>query len=299
LPRSRQKERKTYLYQNTIVLSSYITYFAILTAASSSSSSPSSGAPTDWMLTYILTEPCDCEKITNTPSIEFISRSVEGRKGTKAERITGFNIKFFGESDEQKIRREADQQAKRLADIIAFKSKKRVLYNYDGISKKIATNPDRWLLTKDSVIRYNIRDLIQVLDLTDKSIAPRIVNSDDVTHRLHHASMALGAEELRLYAYMFTEFFQVVEEETNHVGKDYDKYSALRDVLSHRTLDLTRAMKRVNQHYRQPDDFEFRQSTTNPSDYEFNFDSEKNMRQLETEAKTLKGIAMSYLNTRI
>ena len=99
----------------------------------------------------MLSEPCDCVKITNSPSIEFISCPVEGAKGTKAERIKGFMIKFYGETDEQKIRREASQEAKRLTDIIAFKSKMRVLYNYDGISKKIATNPDRWLLTKDGV----------------------------------------------------------------------------------------------------------------------------------------------------
>lgn len=244
----------------------------------------------------MLSEPCDCVKITNSPSIEFISCTVGDSKGTKAERITGFNIKFYGESDEQKIRSEADQQAKRLTDIIAFKSKMRVLYNYDGISKKIATNPDRWLLTKDGVFSYHIRELIQELDLTDNAIAPRIVNADDVTHRLHHASLALGAEELRLYAYMVTEFFQVIEEEDDQKKKaipDYWKYSSLRDVLSHRPLDPTRAMKWVKQYYLPPNDFEF--TPTN----EFDFNSAKNIKLIESEAKKLKGVAMSYLNTRI
>jgi hypothetical protein len=174
----------------------------------------------------------------------------------------------------------------------------RVLYNYDGVSKKIATNPDKWLVTKDGVFSYHKRELIQEIDLTDKSIAPRIVNADDVTHRLHHASIALGAEELRLYAYMFTELFQVVEGETNFVGKDYDKYKALRDALSHRVLNPNLpAMKGLKQHYPQPDDFELTQST--PNSYEFNFNSEKNLRQLESEAKTLKQHAISYLKTRM
>jgi hypothetical protein len=266
--------------------------------ASSSSPSPSSGSPTDWVLTYTLTEPCDCEKITNSPSIEFISCTVEGSKGTKAERITGFNIKFYGESDEQKIRREADRQAKRLADIIAFKSKMRVLYNYDGVSKKIATNPDRWLVTKDGVFSYHIRELIQVLDLTDKSIAPRLVKDDDMTHRLHHASIALGAEELRLYAYMFTELFQVIEEDDKNKRsiKDYDKYEALRSAMSHRQLkpnEPKAAMAKVNQYYQAPNNFEFTPT------HEFDYNSEKNLSQLKSEANDLKKHVMSYLNTRM
>lgn len=220
---------------------------------------------------------------------------MEGPKGTKAERITGFNIKFYGESDEQKIRREADQQAKRLADIISFKSKMRVLYNYDGNSKKIGTNPDRWLLTKDGVFSYHIRQLIQELDLTDNAISSRLVNADDVTHRLHHASLALGAEELRLYAYMFTEFFQVVEGEKKFVGTDYDKYAALRNAISHRELNPTdpnAAMAKVKQYYQAPNNFEFTPT------HEFDFNSAKNLQLLETEANKLKEIAVSYLNTR-
>jgi hypothetical protein len=80
-------------------------------------------------------------KITNSASINLLTERIVG---SKAERIKGFEIKFYGESNEQKIRREADRQAKRLADIIALKSKMRVIYNYAGVSKKIGTNPDKW-----------------------------------------------------------------------------------------------------------------------------------------------------------
>jgi hypothetical protein len=74
---------------------------------------------------------------------------------------------------------------------------------------------------------------------------------------------------------------------------NYWKYSALRDVLSHRPLDPARAMKWVKHYYRPPDDFDFK--STN----EFDFNSEKNVRQLKSEASNLKQFAMQYLNTRM
>jgi hypothetical protein len=258
-----------------------------------SSSSPSSHNITDWVLTYTLSEPCDCMKITNSASINLITERIVG---SKAERIKGFEIKFYDESNEQKIRREADRQAKRLADIIALKSKMRVIYNYAGVSKKIGTNPDKWTVEREYGFPSHMREPIEVLDLTDKSIASRIVKDDDVTHQLHHASIALGAEELQLYAHMFTELFQVIEEDDDikkNAIPNYWKYSALRDALSHRPLDPTRAMKWVNQHYSPPDNFEF--TPTN----EFDYNSEKNLRQLKSEANNLKQYAMGYLNRKM
>jgi hypothetical protein len=92
---------------------------------------------------------------------------------------------------------------------------------------------------------------------------------------------------------MFTELFQVIEGETNYV-QDYGKYSALRDALSHRVLDPDRsAMKWVKHHYPPPYDFVF---TPN---HEFNYNSDKNSQMLWAEASKLKGIAISYLNTRM
>jgi hypothetical protein len=133
-----------------------------------------------------------------------------------------------------------------------------------------------------------------VLDLTDKSIAQRIAKDDDLTLRLHHFATALGAEELQLYAYMFTELFQVIEDDKNkNTIPDYLKYEALRNVLSHRELDPKRAMKQVSGWFSPPNDFEF--TATN----EFDHNSEKNLRQLKSEANNLKQHAMSYLNSRI
>jgi hypothetical protein len=48
-------------------------------------------------------------------------------------------------------------------------------------------------------------------------------------------------------------------------------------------------LAKVKQYYKAPNDFDF-----TPND-EFDFNSEKNMKQLEAEAKILKEIAMSYL----
>jgi hypothetical protein len=124
-----------------------------------------------------------------------------------------------------------------------------------GFSKKIGTRPkDIWkTITTLTAVSHKLKDI--ELDLTDNAVTQKLVKDEDINHRLHHASIALGAEELQLFVTMFTEFFQVIEGETNL--QDYDKYSALRDVLSHTVLDPNRAMKWVNHNYRHPDHFEF------------------------------------------
>lgn len=243
---------------------------------------------TDWIVDYALSEPCGFTNIQDSPSIQF---KTEFDRKTKPNRITGFSIKVTGEQDEEEVLKKADQQAKRLADIMSFKAQKRVIYYWAGLMKKIGTNPDKWTTSRIGTVVYHRLQDIELLDLKDNTIAQMIEHDKEINHRLHHASIAIGAEELQLFVTMFTELFQVIEGETTL--KDYWKYSALRDVQSHRELDPKRALARVKQFYLPPNDFKF--TPTN----EFDYNSEKNLRQLKSEANDLKKLAMSYLGTRM
>jgi len=244
---------------------------------------------TDWIAEYTLSEPCGFTNIQNSPSIEF---KTEFDRETKPNRITGFSVKVTGEQDEEEeVLRKANQQAKRLIDIMSFKAQKRVIYYWAGLMKKIGTNPDKWATSRIGTVVYHRLNDIE-LDLKDNNtIAQMIEHDKEINHRLHHASIAMGAEELQLFVTMFTELFQVIEGETTL--KDYWKYSALRDVISHRELDPKRAMARVKQFYLPPNDFTFTPNN------EFDHNSEKNLRQLKSEANDLKKLAMSYLGTKM
>ena len=247
----------------------------------------SSLGATDWIVKYTLSEPCEFTNIQDSPSIEF---KTEFNRKIKPNRITGFTITVIGEQDEEEVLRKANQQAKRLADIMSFKAEKRVIHYWAGLMKKIGTNPDKWTTSRIGTIVYHRLNDIE-LDLKDNTIAQMIEQDKEINHRLHHASIAMGAEELQLFVTMFTELFQVIEGETTL--KDYWKYSALRDVISHRELDPKRAMARVKQLFLPPNDFTF--TPTN----EFDHNSEKNLRLLKSEANDLKKLAMSYLGTRM
>jgi hypothetical protein len=270
-----------------------------LTLVSSSSSSSPSQIITDWIVGYKLLEPCGYSNIKNSPTIKLIT---EVDEHTQAKQITDFLIRVDNESSAEEAIRKANPQAKRLVDIMTFRYEKSIRYYYNGINKKIVgSNPERWTVeTQLTIINQHLKGID--LDLTDNAIVQMIQKDDDINHRLHHASLAREAEELKIFAIMFTELFQVIEGEKNRVGKDYDKYKALRDALSHRVLDPNRpAMIGIKTHY-PPNTFEFTPFTQlQPSAprYEFNYNSDKNMKVLEAEAKKLKGDAMSYLSTRI
>jgi hypothetical protein len=260
--------------------------------------SSSSPRVTDWIVGYTLSEPCGITTKENSPSIEL--RTICDVQ-SKSERIIGFDIKVNGESKEKEVLKKANQQAKRLADIITFKREKRVTYHLTGFSKKIGTRPkDKWkTITTLTAVSHKLKDI--ELNLTDNAIAQKIVKDEDVNHRLHHASIALGAEELQLFVTMFTEFFQVIEVEDKKklkkkLPKYYFKYKALRNTISHRQLDPTdpkAAMAQVNGYYRGRHSFEF--TPTN----EFNYNSEMNIKKLKSEANKLKKRAVSYLNGKM
>jgi hypothetical protein len=243
---------------------------------------------TDWIAEYSLSEPCGFTNIQDSPSIQF---KTEFDRKTKPNRIIGFSIIVIGEQNEEEVLRKANQQAKRLADIMSFKAQKRVIYYWAGLMKKIGTNPNKWTTSRIGTVLYHRLQDIELLDLKDNTIAQMIEHGKEINHRLHHASIAMGAEELQLFVTMFTELFQVIEGETTL--KDYWKYSALRDVISHRELDPKRAMARVKQFYLPPNDFTFTPNN------EFDHNSEKNLRQLKSEANDLKKLAMSYLGTKM
>jgi hypothetical protein len=258
-----------------------------------SSSTPS--GVTDWRVGYTLSEPCAFSNIQNSPTIEL---NTEFDERAQSDRITGFTIRVNNESSREEVMKNANPQAKRLADIMTFRSGKRFRAIYQGVSRKIiGSNPEEWTVARDLMIRYHHIPNIE-LDLTDYAIAQMIEKDNDINYRLHHASLGIEAEELQLYPYMFTELFQVIEEEVKNKRTipDYEKYEALRNAISHRQLNPKRlkgAMAQVKKLYRPPNDFKF--TTTN----EFDYNSQKNQRQLELEAKTLKQEAMSYLNTRM
>jgi hypothetical protein len=250
----------------------------------------SSYGVTDWKVGYTLSEPCGYTKIQDSPSIEL---RTECDVKSRSERITGFAIKVKGEYDKEEVVRKANQQAKRLADIITFKREKRVTYHLTGLMEKIGTDPDRWKTSTMGTASYHILKNIE-LDLTENTISQIIQNDEEINHRLHHASIAIGAEELQLFVTMFTELFQVIEDEKKkNTIQDYRKYEALRNALSHRELDPNRAMAQVNHWFLPPNDFKF--TTTK----EFDYNSEKNLRQLKSEANDLKKYVISYLNTRM
>jgi hypothetical protein len=117
------------------------------------------------------------------------------------------------ESKKKEVLEKANQRAKRLTDIMTFKREKRVTYHLTGFMKKIRVKPkDKWkTITTLTAVSHKLKDI--ELDLTDDAIAQKIVKDEDVNHRLHHASIALGAEELQIFVTMFTEFFQVIEVE--------------------------------------------------------------------------------------
>lgn len=255
--------------------------------------SSSSPRVTDWIVGYTLSEPCEYTTIQNSPSIKLIT---EFNEKSKSNHITGFSILITGEHNENEVKRKANQQAKRLADIITFKRQKRVTPNLTGLTKKIGTDPDRRTTSKILRSSYHILKDIE-LDLTNNVIAQMIEKDEEINHRLHHVSLALGAEELQLFVTMFIELFQVIEDDKNKNSiPDYLKYEALRNALSHRELDPNRprgAMTQVKQWYPPPCDFEF--TPTN----EFDHNSEKNLRQLKSEANDLKKHVMFYLGNNL
>jgi hypothetical protein len=236
---------------------------------------------TDWKVGYTLSEPCGYTIIKNSDSIQL---ETSFNEKSKTHLITGFSILIPTEHDENEVITKADQQAKRLADVITFKREKRVVSHRTGIMERI--EDDRWKLGKIFTARYHILKDIE-LDLGDNVIAQMIENDEEINQQLHHASVALGAEELDLFVTMFTELFQVIEKETTL--QDYCKYKALRDAISHKELDPDRAFKRVNYWFPSPNHFEF------TANYEFDHNSPKNLKQLKSEAYNLKKLVMSYL----
>jgi hypothetical protein len=254
-----------------------------------SSSSPHKA--TDWKIEYTLSEPCGYTTIKNSDSIQ-LETSFDEK--SKTHLITGFSILITAEHDENEVIKKASQQAKRIADIITFKREKRVVCYRTGIMERI--EDDRWKLSKTFTARYHILKDIE-LDLGDNVIAQMIENDEEINYRLHHASIAIGAEELQLFVTMFTELFQVIEDEKKkNTIPDYRKYEALRNALSHRELDPNRrngAMAQVKQWFPPPNDFEF--TPTN----EYDHNSEKNSKQLKSEAYNLKKLVMSYLSAKM
>jgi hypothetical protein len=110
----------------------------------------SSYGVTEWVVEYILSEPCGYTKIQNSPSIELRS---EHDVTSNSERIIGFSIKVTGEYDAKEVLKKANQQAKRLADIITFKREKRVTSHLAGFRKKTGADasPDaNFLLVTES-----------------------------------------------------------------------------------------------------------------------------------------------------
>jgi hypothetical protein len=256
---------------------------------------------TDWKVRYRLSEPCHIKKKQDSPTVELVTDYDEK---SKCKRITEFIIRINRESKEKEVLKRANQQAKRLTDIITFKREKRVTYHRIGLMKRIRVRPrERWRIGTETKFGYHNLKSIE-LDLTDSAIAQKMAKDEDINHRLHHASIAIGAEELQLPVSMFTEFFQVIEENNNNnkkkkkrkLPKYYHKYKALRDAISHRQLKPTEpraAMQQVNLYYRGRHKFEFTPT------HEFNYNSEKNITQLKSEASKLKKRALSYINKKM
>jgi hypothetical protein len=243
---------------------------------------------TDWKVGYTLSEPCGYTIIKNS---DFIQLETSFNEKANTHLITGFSILVPAEHDENEVIKKANQQAKRLADIITFKREKRVVCHRTGIMERIEDG--RWKLSKILTARYHILKDIE-LDLGDNVIAQMIENDEEISHRLHHASIAVGAEELQLFVTMFTELFQVIQnEKKKNTIPYYRKYEALRNALSHRELAPTRAMAQVKQWFPPPNDFVF--TATN----EFDHNSEKNSKQLKSEAYNLRKHVMSYLSAKM
>jgi hypothetical protein len=95
---------------------------------------------TDWIVEYTLSEPCGYTRIQNSPSIEL---RTECDVRSKSERIIGFSIRVNSEYNKQEVKKKANQQAKRLTDIITFKREKRV----DNNGRRSAHYDLRWLFT--------------------------------------------------------------------------------------------------------------------------------------------------------
>jgi hypothetical protein len=266
-------------------------------ASSSSPRPPLPPSITDWLSEYDLSKPCACtKKIQNSDSIILkieYDEKYDGKR--KFNRITGFYVLIIGEPNRDEAIKRANQQAKRLVDLLSFKRGKRVPYAWKAVQRITETG---LVETTGIVGRISTSNLRAIeLDLQDKGVKHLIENAEEINHRLHHFSLALGAEELQLFANMFTELFQVIEDANpaNRI-QDYEKYEALRNAISHRTLNPKKpraAMAQVKRWYPHPNDFEF------TKDNEFDSNSEKNEKQLGTEAFNLKKAVLAYLSTRL
>jgi hypothetical protein len=239
---------------------------------------------TDWKVEYTLSEPCDCTEIKDSQSIEFKTKF---DKKIKPNSITGFSIIVNGENEDE-ILEKANKQAERLAQIMTVKSRGYVTATLDGYIVKTGTNPDRWSVLKKISPRYHIRQTIE-LDLNNKVIISIIENDEDTNLQLHHASLAMGAEESRRFADMYRELFQVIEKEEE--VKDYCKFKSLRNALSHQRK-LDRAKPKVEKYFGKGR-YDF---TAND---EFDHNSSKNMENLKEDANDLKSIVMSDLSTKM
>ena len=105
--------------------------------------------------------------------------------------------------------KKANTQAERLTQIMTVKSLGHVKYAYQGCNPK---NPQAsggtTTVTTSTTGRYNIRPMIDKLNLnSNQKISNIMQNDEDTNILLHHARLAIEAEENRQYANMYQRAF--------------------------------------------------------------------------------------------
>lgn len=249
-----------------------------------SSSSPSTGA-TEYRATYRLTEPFHSKKLEDSSSLMF---DAEHNDKDSYYEIKGFTITVTAENEADMLG-QTDIQAERLVQIMTLKSLGYVKYTYDGCCYK--TSRGTWMVAKGFTPRYNIRGMIDELNLNSNQKISSIMQNDEPTNiLLYHFRLAIEAEENRQHANMYRELFQVIERdgearELGELGVHYAKYKALRDALSHQK-PLNWAPSEVEKYFKGR--YEFLNG-------EFNHNSKKNRENLKEDAGNLKKLVISYL----
>ena len=242
-----------------------------------------SGQPTDWDITYTLTEKIDCED--NLPTIPNIDLEIATGKAEQKS-ITGFTIHISNVITEEDAILIATKKANNFTDLLSTTSGTSSVPNLGGTRFRLPNGKFR--VSKLTTISYNIRNNAN-LNLQNISWNDVLEGTNpELTQQMKYVNRAIGSISNRDYASAITNLFLACNQ--NPQG-DLSKYKSLRNALNHNPV-FQNDIDNLNQNFGQGY-FEF------TSEKRFDFTSEKNNINLRNESQAFLEHVRNDLKNRI
>lgn len=238
--------------------------------------------PSNWEIHFTLSEKIDCED--NLPTINGIEIEICNGKANQKS-ITGFNIKV--ENTTQAIAKEiANKKAQIFTDLLSTTSGTASIPRLDGTRVEKPTGGHT--VSKTFTISYNIRNNADI-NIPIQRLEDILENKDsELSQQMKYVNRSTDAIKNRDPASAIKDLFLACNQ--NPQGT-LVKYKSLRNALSHDPVyqqDIQNIKRDFGEDY-----FEF------TSEDRFDYSSDKNMKNLTTEANSFLRQVRDNIKNRI